>query len=49
MQVTAEHLIPNIHQKGVDMRVGLDIASLTLKKQVKSSFLLRGIATSSQP
>jgi uncharacterized LabA/DUF88 family protein len=26
---------PNIRQKGVDMRIGLDIASLTLKKQVQ--------------
>ncbi|MXW73347.1 MAG: NYN domain-containing protein [Gammaproteobacteria bacterium] len=42
MQVTAEHLIPNIHQKGVDMRVGLDIASLTLKKQVEVIVLVTG-------
>ena len=26
---------PNIRQKGVDMRIGLDIASLTLKKHVE--------------
>ena len=26
---------PNVRQKGVDMRIGLDIASLTLKKQVQ--------------
>ena len=31
MKITSEHLVPNVHQKGVDMRVGLDIASLTLK------------------
>lgn len=28
-------LQPNIRQKGVDMRIGLDIASLTLKKHVQ--------------
>jgi uncharacterized LabA/DUF88 family protein len=28
-------LEPNIRQKGVDMRIGLDIASLTLKKHVE--------------
>lgn len=42
MQVTADHLIPNIHQKGVDMRVGLDIASLTLKKQAEVIVLVTG-------
>lgn len=26
--------MPNVHRKGVGMRVGLDIASLTLKRQV---------------
>ena len=26
--------MPNVHQKGVDMRVGLDIASLALKNHV---------------
>lgn len=42
MQIAAEHLIPNIHQKGVDMGVGLDIASLTLKKQVEVIVLVTG-------
>ncbi len=28
-------LRPDIRQKGVDMRIGLDIASLTLKQQVQ--------------
>lgn len=34
--------MPNVHQKGVDMRVGLDIASLTLKKQVDVIVLVTG-------
>lgn len=33
--VDAQHIKPNIQQKGVDMRIGLDIASLTLKKHVQ--------------
>lgn len=33
---------PNITQKGVDMRIGLDIASLTLKKQVQVIVLVTG-------
>jgi len=32
VELRAEHLQPNIQQKGVDMRIGLDIAALTLKK-----------------
>lgn len=28
LQITADDLRPNVHQKGVDMRIGLDIASL---------------------
>ena len=35
IRITADDLRPNVHQKGVDMRIGLDIASLTLKKQVE--------------
>jgi len=35
MEIGAEDLEPNIHQKGVDMRIGLDIASLTLKKHAQ--------------
>ena len=42
IQFTAENLVPNVHQKGVDMRVGLDIASLTLKKQVDVIVLVTG-------
>jgi uncharacterized LabA/DUF88 family protein len=34
MTVSPSDLQPNIQQKGVDMRIGLDIASLTLKKIV---------------
>jgi uncharacterized LabA/DUF88 family protein len=33
IEITASDLEPKIRQKGVDMRIGLDIASLTLKKQ----------------
>jgi uncharacterized LabA/DUF88 family protein len=33
--IGAEDFEPDIRQKGVDMRIGLDIASLTLKRQVK--------------
>lgn len=32
LRITAGDLAPNIQQKGVDMRIGLDIAALTLKK-----------------
>ena len=42
MSVTSDNLVPNVHQKGVDMRVGLDIASLTLKKQVEVIVLVTG-------
>ena len=34
--------IANLHQKGVDMRIGLDIASLTLKNQVSVIVLVSG-------
>lgn len=33
--IDADDLEPNIRQKGVDMRIGLDIASLTLKKHAQ--------------
>ena len=42
LEITADDLRPNIHQKGVDMRIGLDIASLTLKKQVELIVLVTG-------
>jgi uncharacterized protein (TIGR00288 family) len=35
VQISADDLEPNIRQKGVDMRIGLDIASLTLKKHAQ--------------
>jgi uncharacterized LabA/DUF88 family protein len=37
-----DDLEPNIRQKGVDMRIGLDIASLTLKKHVQVIVLATG-------
>ena len=40
--ITAGDLKPNIRQKGVDMRIGLDIASLTLKHQVEIIVLVTG-------
>ena len=40
--VTADDLQPVIQQKGVDMRIGLDIASLVLKKQVDIIALVSG-------
>jgi uncharacterized LabA/DUF88 family protein len=42
IEVGAEDLEPDIRQKGVDMRIGLDIASLTLKQQVKVIVLISG-------
>jgi uncharacterized LabA/DUF88 family protein len=35
IEISADDIEPNIHQKGVDMRIGLDIASLTLKRQAQ--------------
>jgi hypothetical protein len=40
--LTAPDLEPNIHQKGVDMRLGLDIAALTLKSHVGAFVLAAG-------
>ena len=42
--VTVRHddLKPQITQKGVDMRIGMDIAALTLKKQVQTIVLVTG-------
>jgi len=42
VEIKAEDLRPNVHQKGVDMRVGLDIASLALKKQADVIVLVTG-------
>jgi len=40
--VAAPDLLPQISQKGVDMRIGMDIAALTLKKQVQIIVLVTG-------
>jgi uncharacterized LabA/DUF88 family protein len=42
LSVTHEDLKPQITQKGVDMRIGMDIAALTLKKQVQVIVLVTG-------
>jgi uncharacterized LabA/DUF88 family protein len=38
--ISAAQLVPDIQQKGVDMRIGLDIAALTLKRFVSSIVLV---------
>lgn len=40
--ITSENLRPSLQQKGVDMRIGLDIASLSLKRQVDIIVLVTG-------
>ncbi len=40
--ITADDLRPSLQQKGVDMRIGLDIASLALKQQVNTLVLVAG-------
>ena len=40
--IHARDVVANVHQKGVDMRIGLDIASLTLKGQVQVIVLVTG-------
>ncbi len=42
IQIAATDLRPVVKQKGVDMRIGLDIASLTLKKHVTLIVLATG-------
>lgn len=39
-----DHFAPGLRQKAVDMKIGLDIASLTLKKQVENIVLVAGDA-----
>nr|WP_239505204.1 NYN domain-containing protein [Stenotrophomonas pavanii] len=39
-----EDLHPEVRQKGVDMRIGLDISSLSLKRQVRQIVLVAGDA-----
>lgn len=36
--------MPNVRQKGVDMRIGVDITSLVMKKQVRQIILIAGDA-----
>lgn len=43
-QLTEDNLIPNFRQKGVDMRIGLDITSIALKKQADRIVLVSGDA-----
>lgn len=40
--ITLSDLKLNIEQKGVDMRIGVDISSLTMKKQVNQIILISG-------
>lgn len=42
IQIQAVDLQPNVQQKGVDMRIGLDIATLALKRQVSAVVLVTG-------
>lgn len=42
LTISATDLEPQIAQKGVDMRIGMDIAALTLKKQVDVIVLVTG-------
>lgn len=42
LTITHSDLSPNITQKGVDMRIGMDIAALTLKKLVQTIVLVTG-------
>lgn len=42
VEISGDDLLPQITQKGVDMRIGMDIAALTLKKQVDVIVLVSG-------
>ncbi|WP_426804931.1 NYN domain-containing protein [Stenotrophomonas sp. SrG] len=42
--LAAEDVHPVIRQKGVDMRIGIDISSLALKRQVRQIVLMAGDA-----
>ena len=42
LTITADDLRPEIEQKGVDMRIGMDIAALTLKRHVDTIVLVTG-------
>lgn len=41
-ELTEKDFMPNIKQKGVDMKIGVDIASLAYKKQVDQIVLIAG-------
>lgn len=42
--LTSDDLVLNVRQKGVDMRIGIDISSLALKRQVDQIVLVAGDA-----
>ena len=42
--LTEEDVMPGVRQKGVDMRIGVDVAALAFKKQVEQIVLLAGDA-----
>lgn len=42
--LTDDDVIPSINQKGVDMRIGVDISALVLKRQVDQIVLIAGDA-----
>lgn len=42
--LTTEDVMPGVRQKGVDMRIGVDVASLVFKKQVDQIVLVAGDA-----
>ncbi|TAM39158.1 MAG: NYN domain-containing protein [Burkholderiaceae bacterium] len=45
LEELVEHdVVPNVRQKGVDMRIGIDISSLAIKKQVDQIVLIAGDA-----
>lgn len=42
VEICTDDLRPKISQKGVDMRIGMDIAALTLKRQAQAIVLVSG-------
>lgn len=42
--LSSEDVMPSVRQKGVDMRIGVDVASLAFKKQVDQIVLVAGDA-----
>lgn len=43
-ELSEQDVVPNVRQKGVDMRIGIDISSLAIKKQVDQIVLIAGDA-----